>query len=332
MLPSDFSPARRRFLGAGTTGTLVALAGCLDALETGGRVGGETGPTLRFTLAPGPETLRDRYLVDLSETRPERDQEAFAAALDGEPYTTQHRRPFPAGGDVPRYVERDGTYYRLGSVVVDEVAVRRPVVRLAEAPAENGQATADAVAAEQLPDVDRRAVQIAHMAARARGDEGGVPWELVERGGYVYRREEAIETSRLVAGDGPATVTYRERRYAVEVSEELFYEPVYRPTIEPVATSPERLEEILRVQVVDARIDPDELSQEAQGVIRGATQDSYREQYPFSSEYQSVLRALDARAYLDGDVENDALGAGYGAGTLRYGADYFEYRLRFDRS
>lgn len=329
MSPSDFASTRRRFLGAGVASALIAVAGCLDGADVRGATGDESDQTLRLTLAPGPETLRDRHVVDLADTRPEWDEAAFEATLEGTAYTTQYRRPFPSGGDEPRYAERNGSYYQLGSVVVDEATETRPVVRLEEAPAENEQAEADAVAAEQLPDVDQRAIQIAHMAARARGDEGGVPWELIERGGYVYHREETIEASRLVAEDGPEYVTYRERRYEVGMSEEQFHEPIYRATVEPVASSPERLEELLRVQVVDARIDPTELSQEARDVVRAATGDDYSESYPYSAAYQSVLRALDARAYLDGDVENDALGEGYGAGTLQYGDEYFDYRLRF---
>lgn len=37
---------------------------------------------------------------------------------------------------------------------------------------------------------------------------------LVQRGGYVYRRAEAIEASRLLATDGPEYVSYRDTRYA----------------------------------------------------------------------------------------------------------------------
>jgi hypothetical protein len=99
--------------------------------------------------------------------------------------------------------------------------------------------------------------------------------------------------------------------------------------VEPIANDPAQLEAILRVQLVDTRVDPAEFSQEAQDVIHTAAGDGYSESHPYSSAYQSVLRALDARAYLDGDTDNDALGGAYGSGTLQYGDDYFEYRLRF---
>jgi hypothetical protein len=59
MSPSNFASTRRRVLGAGVAGTLVAVAGCLDGVDPRGN-DEETGRTLRFALAPGPERLRDR--------------------------------------------------------------------------------------------------------------------------------------------------------------------------------------------------------------------------------------------------------------------------------
>ncbi|TKX82843.1 hypothetical protein EXE43_27315, partial [Halorubrum sp. SS5] len=58
------------------------------------------------------------------------DEAALDAVLAGERYTTRHRRPFFATRDDPAYVLDDGTYHRLGSIVVGEAAETYPVLRL----------------------------------------------------------------------------------------------------------------------------------------------------------------------------------------------------------
>lgn len=317
---------RRRFLATALAGAVTAAAGCLEGLETGNN---DDQRVLHLDLVHHDSPLRDQHVVDLSETRWARDEEAFEAALDGDRYTTQYWRPFASNPAEPRYAERDGTYYRLGSVVVDEATETRPVLRLRETDAVGDESATGVTAAERLPPGDQRAVEVAHLAARARGNAGGVPWGLVQRGGYVYRRAAVIEESRLLSGDGPDQVTYRETQYAIEVTREPFHEPVYRATVDPVATSPERMEAILRAKLVDARIDPGELSTDARDVLRQARGDGYSESHPYSSGYRAVLTALHERAYLDGDVDNDSFGSDAGTGTLRYDGEYYDYGLRF---
>jgi hypothetical protein len=324
---SDCVSTRRELLAAGGVAA-VASAGCL------GVFGDDDGDrrALRLTLSRQDGPLRDRYVVDLDDTRSERDEEAFRATLDGSTYTTQHRKPFFSTPEDPEYTEHDGTYYRLGSVVVDEATETRPVLRLHDAGRAADEPSPDAVAAERLPEGDRRAVHIAHMAARARGNEGGVPWGLVQRGGYVYRRDEAVGTSRLLGDDGPDRVVYRGTEYAVETSRERFHEPVYRATVEPVATDPDRMETILRASFVDARVASDALSAAARDVIRAARGDGHRETHPYSEGYRDVLKALHERAFLDGNVEKDAFSDGtheHGTGLVLYDGEYFDYRLRF---
>jgi len=327
--------SRRGFLATAATAGAAVLAGC-------GSVSGDGTPDreLALTLSREDGTLRENHVVDLEATEPPWDEAAFAAARNGERYTTQYHRPFYADPEDPVYVRRDGTYYECGSVVVDEVATTHPVLRLygvedASRPATAGTTATDSAAepvpAGDLPESDQRAVRVAHMAARARGNVGGAPWGLVQRGGYVFRNEEAVADSELLAGDGPAQVTYRETVYDVEVTEETFHEPVYRATVEPVADSPEGMEAILRARFVEARFTRDDLSRDAQDVLREAeTGDSgYAETHPYSSGFEEVLRALHARAYVDGNVEKDARGRHEGWSMLRYDGTYFDYRLRF---
>jgi hypothetical protein len=320
----DATPSRRQFLSATLAAGTAVVAGCTDSLGSG-----ETERELELSLSREDGPLRESFVVDLSETRSPDDEDAFAAAVNSEAYTSQYRRPFYSTADDPEYVEHEGTYYRLGAVVVDEETVTHPVLRLSAAGDAGSEDTPDGVPMESLPDGDRRAVRIAYKAARARGNVGGAPWGLVQRGGYVYRDETAVETSDLLGADGPDHVTHRETVYAVEVTRETFHEPVYRATAEPVADSPEQLEAVLRAQFVDARFSRADISQAARDVLREAENGGYSESHPYSDGYREVLRALHRRAYLDGNIEKDAGVVDDGRRMVLYDGTYFDYWLRF---
>ncbi len=322
-------PSRRRLLAGGLAAVAGTIAGCLDGSVTGGPANdGDADRVLSLSLSDAGETLRDGAVVDPAETDTRWDDGAFAAARRGETHTTQFRTPFFSTPDDPTYAVHEGTYYRLSSVVVDEAAATRPVLRLfgVEDPETDEPEAADA---EALPEGDRRAVEIAHFAARARDNAGGMPVGLVERGGYVYRDEEAVDASALLADDGPSRVTYRDIVYRVAVARERFYEPVYRAVAEPVAESPAEMEAILRARTVGARIDGDDLSADALEVIEAARHDGYEESHPYSDGYAEVLRAFHERPYLDGDVRNDGGVSESGADRIRYEDRYYDYRLRF---
>jgi|GEM_PF-1089700 len=328
-------PNRRRVLAAGATAGVLSLSGCLDVTRGSDAPVGDSGDggnrRLRLRLSDAPTPLRSGHVVEFAETERPHDREAFSAALAGERYTTRGRTPFGSRPDDPRYARHEGTYYRLGSVVVNERAVTNPVVRLSAVDdVERGDTATDAdvVDADDLSEADRTAVHVAHMAARARGDVGGVPWGLVRRGGFVFRDEADAEASRLVGPGRVEHVAYRDRVYAVEVHRDRFHEPVYRATIEPVAESPERLEAILRAQFVDVRLTGDDLSREARSVLRDARSGGYAERHPYSEPYRTVLTELHARAYLDGNVEKDAVVDDPGTGTALYDGAYYRYRVR----
>ena len=316
---------RRRFLVAGTAAGLAGLAGCLDAAGDGD----DSGRILRLRLSRTSTPLRSEYVVDFATTERPDDADAFAAALDGEAYTTQYRRPFGARPDDPVYTRHEGTYYRLGSVVVDEAAVTSPVLRLSRVADADDPDAPDAVAATDLAERDRGVVHVAHMAARARGNEGGMPVGLVDRGGYVYRDAERAEASRLVGTDAPTHVAYRDAVYAVEVDRERFHEPVYRATAEPVAETPEHMEAILRARFVTARLSGRDLPDEARSILQEAQGEGYGETHPYSEAYRRVLTGLHARAYLDGNVEKDAHVDDPGSGVVLDDGVYYDYRLRF---
>jgi hypothetical protein len=329
---NDARLSRRRFAAIGVAGATVAAAGCLGGtFDDGGQTGGGDGDgerVLRLSLSEVGARLRERYVTDPAEADPNWADGAFEAVRNGTTLTTQYRKPFFSGPDDPTYARHDETYYRLDSVVVGEATVSRPVLRLYE-PAEGDDDSPGPTGVEALPRIDRRAVEIAHFAARARGNEGGIPSGLVQRGGYVYRRDDAAAESDLLADDGPARVTYRDIEYAVEITDEEFHEPVYRATGERVADAPERMEAVLRAQFVGARFARDDLSADARDVLLAARTDEYRESHPFSEAYREVLRTLHERPYIDGNIRKDAGVESNRADLLRYDDLYYDYRLRF---
>ena len=330
---SDLNPSRRRVLAGGLAAAVGAMSGCLDGSVTAGP-DDERVRVLRLALDEVGETLRERAVVDPDETSPRWDEAAFEAVRAGDSYTVQYRKPFFSTDGDPTHAVHEGTYYRLGSVVVDEAETTRPVLRLfgveEDGTADTDESDTEGVDAETLPQGDRRAVRIAHFAARARGNSGGVPVGLVERGGYVYRNEDALEASALLSADGPARVSYRDTTYRVAVERERFYEPVYRATGEAVAESPERMEAVLRALDVGPRLAEEALSADAREVLERAMHGGYEESHPYSDAYAEVLRSLHERPFLDGNVRKDAPRQWSGSQMLRYDGRYYDYRLVFE--
>lgn len=331
---SDLNPSRRRVLAGGLAAAVGAMSGCLDGSVTAGPDDDERVRVLRLALDEVGETLRERAVVDPDETDPRWDEAAFEAVRAGDSYTVQYRKPFFSTDGDPTHAVHEGTYYRLGSVVVDEAETTRPVLRLfgveEDGTADTDESDTEGVDAETLPQGDRRAVRIAHFAARARGNSGGVPVGLVERGGYVYRNEDALEASALLSADGPARVSYRDTTYRVAVERERFYEPVYRATGEAVAESPERMEAVLRALDVGPRLAEEALSADAREVLERAMHGGYEESHPYSDAYAEVLRSLHERPFLDGNVRKDAPRQWSGSQMLRYDGRYYDYRLVFE--
>lgn len=319
---------RRDVLTGGGLFLTATLGGCSQLPSSDS---GASSRRLALSVSPLDGPLRDRYVVDLTETRPPWDEAAFDAAVNGSAYTTQYHTPFFArDDDHPTYAERDGTYYRLDSLLVGEETVTHPVLRLYTVGRLDGlDDVPEYVPHSELPEVDQRAVEIAHFAARARGNTGGVPWDLVERGGYVYRDEGAIAASELLDDSGVAHVEHRETIYEVAVAREPFHEPVYRAAVDPVADSESEIERILQAALLDARLTREQLSSGERDILIRAIDDSYGESYPYSEAYESLLKKLDYWAYIDGDIENDAIESKLQRRHLRYDDRYFSYTLRF---
>lgn len=318
--------SRRQFLGGAMVAAAASSAGCLGVFAGDGDSDPDSRK-LQLTLSRIDGPLHERYVVE-SDDRPERWADgAMEAAIADEAFTIEFRKPFFARPDDPVYVHHDDAYYELGSVVVDEVTSRRPILRLFAT--DDDADTETVVPVENLPERDRNAVEVAHMAARARGNEGGIPHGLVVRGGYVDREGESAGESVLLGDGPPQYVRYRDTVSDVSISRETFHEPVYRATADPVATSTERMEAILRARFVDARFERDDLTRAARDVVRDATgHEPYRESHPYSAGFEDLLTAMHERPYLDGNVRKDA-GRLDGTGTIRYDGTYYDYSLRF---
>ena len=321
----EFSLARRHFLAGGLVAGLTASAGCLSSDTTALGENSKTELTLSLSRVDG--LLRETYVHEYDDPADHWDQQALAAVIADEHYTTQLRKPFFARPEDPVWVVHDGTYYQLGSVIVDEITETHPVLRLFEAE----DVTANPVNGGDdgdLPESDQRAIHIAHMAARARGNEGGYQSGLVQRGGYVYRSQTARDESNLLGEDGPDYVTYRGTTYEVKLTRERLHEAVYRPTAEPVAEDPDQMEVILRAALVGARVSPDNLSSETQQIITDAETGGYSETHPFSEAYTELLRAIDKRPYIDGNIRSDAGVRTDTKEMIQYENTYYRYSLR----
>jgi len=320
------SLSRRQLLASGLVAGISVSAGCVGFGSDTTNDDSETVLKLSLTRINGP--LRDKYVYEREDPSEQWDEQALDAALNDEQYTTQLRKPFFARSDDPAYVVHEETYYQLGSVIVDEVTGTYPVLRLFDSE-DDPETAIDGSEDGGLPEADQRAVHVAHMAARARGNEGGFPSGLVQRGGYVYRSEAARNESDVLAEDGPEYVTFRDTTYQIEINREQFQEPVYRPTAEPVANDPEQMETILKATFVGARIAQANLSTEAQRIVAEARADDYSEPHPFSDAYTELLRDLDKRAYIDGNIRKDAGVHTNEKEMIRYEDAYYEYILRF---
>lgn len=103
---------------------------------------------------------------------------------------------------------------------------------------------------------------------------------------------------------------------------------LHQPDVEPVTESDARLERILEAQLVDARLNPNSLTQAERRIVQQAQHDGYEASHPFPKELDSLLRKLDERAYIDGNISKDALVDADDRSVLKYGREYFDYRLR----
>ena len=311
--------ARRTLLTALATGP-AALAGCqsvpsgrTEALTFALDVDAVDGSLASHVLWEPPKGNTPRSVVR---------RDAWHTATGGGRYVTYGYTPVSDG----EYTVRDGRYYQFETAVTGRKSIRRSVLRLEWiGRADQLADPPEAVAYESLPPLDRHAVEAAFFAARARETGGGAPWELTERGGYVYRHLGTGE-SELAPDPKHEYVTFEGVVLRVSVSTESLQEAKYETTARLVANSRAAFSRVADAALVDARVRSADLSAEARAVMAEATgRGAYRETAPLSDEFEEVLRALELRKYLS--TTSRECPTGESGRYLEYDGRYFTYAL-----
>ncbi|WP_436907557.1 hypothetical protein [Halosimplex marinum] len=312
------SPSRREFLAAAgvAAGTVLAGCGAVEGLSgerqltytlDAGRIGTSLAPLALWEPPGDPRPWTADYAANVD------------AAVAGERPTTYGYPPIPDG----EYVERDGTYYRLSVVTTGLERTERPVLRLKwvgrldELDDPPGRVRYPA-----LTRLDRRAVKIAYLAARHREMGGSPPGNVAEAGGYVYRRGYDGPSSGLAPDPLHDYVEYNGTVLEVAVERREFAEPARTGVAIPVADSEAGFERALDGELVDARLDPDSLSEDQRLMLY---RDGYEETTPLSEGYRELLAdlgladALDAAGEPPPSAENGLF--------LALGEEYYRYGL-----
>jgi len=308
---------RRRALLAGVGTGLTALAGCLGAIED------ETdAPRYELNVQRIGDTAdlvaaQTWYPDDAPDGAPDgaSRRDAWERATDGEAVETVGYAPLPDG----EYTERDGHYFLLRRTVVGQRRVERPVLRLSwVGHADELENPPEATPADSLPAVDRGALAPAYFAARAREFEGGAPWDLIERGGTVYRRHTA--ESELVPESDHEHVRYHNTILRVRTATETFYDPVYETTARSIADGRAAFVDVVEGARLDARIDASALKGSERRILDSAGADGYEEAEPLSEDYRRLIERLGLQELLyNGGAKNGLL--------LKFDERYYHYGL-----
>ena len=311
--------ARRTLLTALAAGP-AALAGCQS-------VPGGTTETLTYAL--DVDEISQSLAQHVLWKPPTDDapwgqirRDAWRTATGGGSYVTYGYAPVDDG----EYTVRDGEYYQLRTTVTGQRSVKRPVLRLEWIGRTDELADPpEAVDYRSLPPLDRRAVKAAFFAARARETGDGAPWELTERGGYVYRRLN-VGRSELVPDPAHEYVAFQGVVLRVKVATESLPEAEYTTMAWQVADSRSAFAEVVDAALVDTRIQSTELSPEARALMVEATgPGAYRETVPLSDEFEEVLRALELQGYLS--ITSRECPTGESGQYLMFDGRYYTYAL-----
>jgi len=305
---------RREFLAAAGT----ALAGCaaVDGLSgeqqstytlDADRIGTSLAPLALWEPPEEPRPWTADYAANVD------------AAVAGERPTTHGYRPVPDG----EYVERDGTYYRLAVVTTGLERIERPVLRLEwVGRLDELEEPPKRVRFPALTRLDQHAVKIAYVAARHRQMGGTAPGGVVEAGGYVYRRGYEGPASGLAPDPLHDYVEYNGAVLEVSIERREFAEPARTGIAIPVADSEAGFERALDGEMVDARLDPETLSEDQRLMLY---RDDYEETTPLSEGYRELLVDLGLSDLLDIGTETDSR-AENGL-HLALGEEYYRYGL-----
>ncbi|WP_251342874.1 hypothetical protein [Haloplanus halophilus] len=286
-------PTRRRLLRTAAATTATAVAGCAATDFTGSEPAAEY--VLTVDSAGASPVAHAIYEPDDGALFGDPARAALDGILPDGRHTTYGYEPLPDGA----YVHRDGTYYRIASVVTGRKRLPRLLVRVDPLPED--RVPEDAVLIDTLPRPSARALKMLHTHAQTDGETGTA--DLLRGDAYVLRRPAERE-SRLATGDlDGRVVTMTESgswAYRVEVARERIVEPAHTALALPVADSRSEFRDVVFAARVDAELAPDALSRESrerleQAVARG----TYAETEPVSEPFDALLDALGLGAVDD---------------------------------
>lgn len=306
-MPANWS--RRRALTALAALPTASFAGC-SALRPSDDEQQEY--TLHLRSLDG--SLADHLLWtpdDVESSRDDLEEAARRQAIEDGRFTTYG---FPAISEDGEYTEYEGSYYRLSVVVTGEKPMDRHVLRLRWLGDEGDEDVPEPDAAiDDLPGVDRNAAMIAYFGARGREHGGDGPERMVERGGFVYRRDLA-DDSVLVPDPEYETLSQHGTVLRVDAGEERVREPAYSVVATELGDSMEEYAAAVDAARLDARLSERDLSEEQRRMLLQAEGgEGYAETTPLDEPFEGLLDALD----LD-DVER-----GIARKYIRYdGRDY----------
>lgn len=225
------------------------------------------------------------------------------------------------------YTEREGTYYGVDTFVSGRERIDRSILRLEwVGRTDELDDVPPYTVRSDLPPTDQHPALIAYLAARAREYDGGAPWDAIERGGFVYRTLDRVE-SELAPNPAHEYVRVHDTILRVDVSNEPLVEPVHAATAVPVADSRDAFARIADAALVDARLSRSDLSERGRLILdRAKGQQGYEETTPLSAEYRAVLEGLQLHEYLHTSSES-AEHTGMNGRHLALDDEYYRYGL-----
>lgn len=274
------STTRRALLASATSGGLL-FAGCstLPLSES------ESSSTYKLVVQSFDGTLSEAALWSPGTPFDDTRERALDTLFESGSVTATGYEPVPDG----EYVERDGTYYEVATVLTGRERVERPVVRF-ELRSDEETGVTSPTTLDGLDRIDARIAKILHVESRTDGQVSQT--DLLHRGGYVLRYPDEREGA-FAPPDPVETVRVHDRVYRVRVSTETLADPVYTAHAVEVATTEAAFADVATAAIVDETVDPATLPEEARDLFRRAlTGEGVEETRPLSEAFATLLDVL----------------------------------------
>jgi hypothetical protein len=277
---------RRTTLHLVGTTVATALAGCASLTPDS-----STDPKQEYSLSLDriDQPLVEYVLYQPGESVYDQPaHRALSAILPDGRHTTYGYKPLPEDA----YVAHDERYYQTKIVVTGERRMERPVVRVTPIPED--RVPEDVQTVDSLAQPVGRVVKILHSYTRTNRGSGIA--DLLRDDAYVLRRPYELNSRLTDDLDGQIVAMDAEGHWAyrIDVTTEHLYEPAYTALAVEVAATTDAFRDIAFAARVDTRLDPAELDTPVRQLLEQViARDTYRETTPLSTEYTSLLDALD---------------------------------------